>query len=175
MRVIAGTFGGRLFEAPHGHRTHPMSEKMRGAIFGALGDIEGLTVFDPFTGSGALAIEAISRGASEAWAIEVDPGAYAAATKNITQLGIDDQVKITKAYAGAWSTRHQDKKFDVVLLDPPYDKIPYRDLKRLPRHLAKDGILVLSWPGNYEQMHFEGLHVVLHKKYGDSQLIFYKH
>lgn len=174
MRVIAGRLGGRIFEAPHGHRTHPMSEKMRGAIFGALGDIEGLTVFDPFTGSGALAIEAVSRGASEAVAIEVEPGAYAVATKNMEQLGID-QVKITKAYAGAWSTRHQDKQFDIVLLDPPYDKIPYRDLKRMPRHLATDGVLVLSWPGRADPLHFEGLDIVLHKEYGDSQLIFYKH
>jgi len=175
MRVIAGHLGGRLFEAPHGHRTHPMSEKMRGAIFGALGDIEGLTVFDPFTGSGALVIEAVSRGASDALAIEVDPGAYAVAVKNMEQLGIKDRVKITKAYAGAWSTRHQDKKFDIVLLDPPYDKIPYRDLNRMPRHLAIDGILVLSWPGNADPLHFEGLNIVLHKEYGDSQLIFYKH
>lgn len=174
MRVIAGKLGGRIFEAPHGHRTHPMSEKMRGAIFGALGDIEGLTVLDPFTGSGALAIEAISRGASEALAIEVDPGAYAVATKNVEQLGIKDKIKITKAYAGAWSTRHQDKKFDIVLLDPPYDKIPYRDLKRMPRHLARDGVLVLSWPGSYDQLHFEGLEIIQHKNYGDSQLIFYK-
>lgn len=175
MRVIAGSLGGRIFESPHGHRTHPMSEKMRGAIFGALGDIEGLTVFDPFTGSGALAIEAVSRGASEVLAIEVDPGAYAVATRNMEQLDISDRVKVTKAYAGAWSTRHQDKQFNIVLLDPPYDKIPWRDLKRMQRHLAKDGVLVLSWPGNFEPLHFEGLDIVLHKEYGDSQLIFYKH
>lgn len=174
MRVIAGSLGGRLFEAPHGHRTHPMSEKMRGAIFGALGDINGLTIFDPFTGSGALAIEAISRGASEALAIEVDPGAYAVATKNVEQLGLKNQIKVTKAYAGAWSTRHQDIKFDIVLLDPPYDKIPYRDLKRMPRHVTKEGILVLSWPGSYDPLYFEGLAIVKQKKYGDSALFFYQ-
>lgn len=175
MRVIAGTLGGRLFEAPRGHRTHPMSERMRGAIFSALGDIEGLTVFDPFTGSGALTIEAISRGAAYAVAIEVDPGAYRTAAHNMEQLGIADKVKVTKAYAGAWSTRHQNKKFDIVLLDPPYDKIPWRDLKRMPRHVADNGVLVLSWPGNFEPLHFEGVRIVQQKHYGDSQLIFYKH
>lgn len=174
MRVIAGKLGGRIFEAPHGHRTHPMSEKMRGAIFGALGDIEGLTVFDPFTGSGALTIEAISRGALKALAIEVDPGAYTVATKNIAQLGIEDKVKVTKAYAGAWSTRHQDEKFDIVLLDPPYDKIPWRDLKRMPRHLAEDGVLVLSWPGNFDSPALKDLSIIQQKGYGDGQLIFYK-
>ncbi len=175
MRVIAGFLGGRIFEAPHGHRTHPMSEKMRGAIFGALGDIKGLTVFDAFAGSGALAIEAISRGAEHVQAIEVDPAAYHVTVKNVTDLGIEERVKVTKAYAGAWSTRHQDTTFDVVLLDPPYDKIPYRDLKRMPRHVSEDGVLVLSWPGKADALHFEGLEVVLHKEYGDSQLIFYKH
>ncbi len=175
MRVIGGKLGGRLFEAPRGHRTHPMSEKMRGAIFGALGDIEGLTVFDPFTGSGALAIEAISRGASIVQAIEVDPNAHAVAMKNVEHLGVQGEVKVTKAYAGAWSTRHQDRRFDIVLLDPPYDKIPYRDLKRMPRHVAEEGVLVLSWPGNFDPLHFDDLEIVQQKNYGDSQLIFYKH
>ncbi len=54
MRVISGFLGGRNFESPHGHRTHPMSEKVRGAIFGALGDIKGLTVLDAFSGSGRI-------------------------------------------------------------------------------------------------------------------------
>lgn len=174
MRVISGFLGGRIFDSPRGHKTHPMSEKMRGAIFGALGDIKGLKVFDPFTGSGALAIEAVSRGAEFVQAVEVDPGAYHVALANFEKFDIDERIKITKAYAGAWSTRHQAMLFDVILLDPPYDKIPYRDLKRMPRHLAENGILVLSWPGKVDYLHFEGLEVVLQKDYGDSQLIFYK-
>ncbi len=174
MRVISGWLGGRIFDAPRGHRTHPMSEKMRSAIFGALGDIKGLSVLDAFSGSGALAIEAISRGAASAYAIEVDPAAYKVIRANVAALGIDDRVKVTRAYAGAWSTRHQSKKFDLILLDPPYDNIPYRDLKRLPRHLAGDGLLVLSWPGKMDALKFDDLEIVQQKFYGDSQLIFYK-
>lgn len=175
MRVISGWLGGRIFEAPHGNKTHPMSEKMRGAIFGALGDIKGLSVLDAFAGSGALAIEAISRGAILAQAIETEPGAVAVIKKNAAALGIEDRLKVTKAYSGAWSTRHQAKKFDIILLDPPYDNIPYRDLKRLPRHLADDGILVLSWPGSIEALTFEGLKLIQQKSYGDGQLLYYKH
>lgn len=174
MRVISGWLGGRIFDSPHGHRTHPMSEKMRGAIFGALGDIKGLKVLDAFSGSGALAIEAISRGAANVTAIEVDPAAHKVATRNFETLGISDRVRIVRAYAGAWSTRHQIQLFDLVLLDPPYDKIPYRDLKRMPRHVAEDGILVLSWPGKMDALSFEGLNIVQQKNYGDSQLVFYK-
>lgn len=174
MRVIAGTLGGRIFESPHGHRTHPMGEKMRGGLFGALGDITGLTVFDAFAGSGALGVEAVSRGASSVQAIEVDPGAYRVIKKNIQTLGIEDKIHVTKAYAGAWSTRHQDKKFDVVLLDPPYDRIPYRDLKRMPTHLAENGILVLSWPKDVDYFYFEPLEHLQSRSYGDGTLHFYK-
>lgn len=174
MRVISGWLGGRIFDSPHGHRTHPMSEKMRGAIFGALGDIKGLSVLDAFSGSGALAVEAISRGAASVVAIEVDPAAHKVATSNFINLGISEQVKIVRAYAGAWSTRHQVQLFDVILLDPPYDKIPYRDLKRMPRHLKDDGVLVLSWPGKMDELSFDQLEVVQIKNYGDGQLIFYK-
>lgn len=174
MRVIAGWLGGRVFDSPHGHKTHPMSEKMRGAIFGALGDIKGLSVLDAFAGSGALAIEAISRGASSAVIIEMDPAAHKIIENNVKAFGIEDRVKATRAYAGAWSTRHQVQTFDVVLLDPPYDNIPYRDLKRMPRHVADNGVIVLSWPGKMEPLTFERLQIVQTKNYGDSQAIFYK-
>ncbi|MEK7594678.1 MAG: 16S rRNA (guanine(966)-N(2))-methyltransferase RsmD [Patescibacteria group bacterium] len=174
MRVIAGYLGGRNFSSPNGHRTHPMSDKMRGAIFGVLGDIKGLTVLDAFAGSGALAFEAVSRGAKSAIAIEVDKAAHTAIKQNIESLGIEDRVEVTKAFAGAWSTRHQAKHFDLILLDPPYDSIPYRDLEKMPRHLADNGTLVLSWPANVRLPIFEGLQVVQSKNYGDAQLIFYQ-
>ena len=174
MRVIAGWLGGRIFESPHGHRTHPMSDKIRGAIFGALGDIKGLSVLDAFAGSGALAIEAISRGAKSAVAIEVDKGAHSVIVSNIEALGIGDRIKAVRAFAGAWSTRHQAQLFDLIFVDPPYDNIPYRDLKSLPRHLTDSGTLILSWPGKVEPLKFEGLAEVQSKKYGDAQLVFYQ-
>jgi 16S rRNA (guanine966-N2)-methyltransferase len=174
MRVIAGYLGGRNFASPHGHRTHPMSEKVRGGIFGVLGDITGLTVLDAFAGSGALAIEAVSRGAKGAVAIEVDRGAHRIITENCKALGIEDRIKAVRAFANAWSTRHQAQFFDLVFIDPPYDDIPYRDLKVLPRHLTETGTLVLSWPGAEEPLKFPGLGVVQTKNYGDAQLVFYQ-
>lgn len=175
MRVIAGFLGGRNFEAPHGHRTHPMSEKMRGAIFSALGDIQGLTVLDAFSGSGALAIEAISRGASSAIGIELDKTAHATAKENLQKLGITDNAAVIKAAVKAWSTRYQSDKFDLIFVDPPYDAIPYKDVEVLPRHLKDDGVLVLSWPPKVRLPLFNSLEVVQSKEYGDSQLVFYKH
>lgn len=174
MRIISGKLGGQNFEAPHGHRTHPMSEKVRGAIFGALGDITGLSVFDPFAGSGALSIEAISRGAEHAVAVEVDKGAHTIIQKNAEKLGISDQLKAVRAYANAWSTRHQAQLFDLILLDPPYDSIPFRDLRSMPRHLKENGILVLSWPAKNDWFPFEGLEHIQSKEYGDATLHFYR-
>lgn len=174
MRVIAGYLGGRNFMSPHGHRTHPMSDKVRGGLFGVLGDIKGLTVLDAFAGSGALAIEAVSRGAKRAVAIEVDKSAHHAITENLKTLGIDDRIKAVRAFAGAWSTRNQVQLFDLIFIDPPYDNIPYRDLKNMPRHLKNGGTLVLSWPGKMEPLKFEGLAEVQTKNYGDAQLVFYR-
>lgn len=174
MRVIAGYLGGRSFNSPGGHRTHPMSDKVRGAIFGVLGDIKGLTVLDAFAGSGALAIEAVSRGAKRAIAIEVDKRAHAIIAENIKSLELEDRIKAIRAFAGAWSTRHQADLFDLIFVDPPYDNIPYRDLKSLPRHLNDTGTLVLSWPGKMEALKFEGLQAVQTKNYGDAQLVFYQ-
>lgn len=174
MRVIAGWLGGRNFASPHGHRTHPMSEKARGGIFSVLGDIKGLTALDAFSGSGALAIEAVSRGAKDVLAIEVDKNAHRIITENCKALGIEDRVKAVRAFVNAWSTRHQSEEFDLVFADPPYKDIPYRDLDVLPRHLKDAGVLVLSWPGQAEPMKFKDLTPVKAKNYGDAQLVFYR-
>lgn len=147
---------------------------MRGAIFGVLGDIKGLSVLDAFAGSGALSIEAVSRGAKQAVAIEVDKRAHEVIKKNLEDLKLTDRVKAIRAYAGAWSTRHQDQFFDLIFVDPPYDNPPYRDLDSLSRHLNDDGTLILSWPGQEKPFTFEGLAIVQNKDYGDGQLVFYK-
>lgn len=173
MRIIAGEFSGRQIATPSGHRTHPMSEKVRGAIFNMLGDIEGLTILDAFSGSGALSIEAISRGAKSVQAIEADKKAHQTIVRNIEAFGLDDKIKATKAFAGSWSTRHESAKFDVILLDPPFSQLPFRDLKRMPRHLKNKGVLVLSWPGKADWYPFAGLKLLQSKNYGDAALHFY--
>jgi 16S rRNA (guanine966-N2)-methyltransferase len=151
-----------------------MSEKVRGAIFGVLGDIKGLTALDAFSGSGAIAIEAVSRGAKSAVAVEMDRTAQKVTADNIAALGIEDRVKSVRASVKAWSTRHQAETFDLIFADPPYDTIPYRDVKSLPGHLKDGGTLVLSWPGKAKALTFEGLQVAETKNYGDAQLVFYQ-
>jgi len=174
MRVISGTLGGRVFESPHGHRTHPMSDKMRGAIFGVLGDVSGLEILDAFAGTGALAIESISRGAKSAVCIDVDKKANNVIQKNVETLGLSDVIDVVRAYVNAWSTRHQKSTFDIVFADPPYDDLPFRDLKCLHTHIKPGGLLVLSWPGKADPYYIPELQQLQSNHHGDAQVIFYK-
>jgi 16S rRNA (guanine966-N2)-methyltransferase len=152
-----------------------MSDKVRGGLFNALGDIEGLTVLDAFAGSGALSYEAISRGAKHSIAIESDRRAQATIIKNIESLGLEDTVQMVKAYCASWSGRHQKLIFDILLMDPPYDNLQIADLEKLVRHLAPSGVMAVSWPGKLDRLELKELDIVSQKNYGDAQLVFYKH
>lgn len=175
MRIIAGSLSGRIFDAPPGHRTHPMSERIRGALFNALGDISGLTVLDAYAGSGALAFEAVSRGAESALCLDVDKSAAQTISSNIHKLGLIDKISVTKAAATAWSKRHPTQQFDIVLLDPPYSQVEPKDLLQLSGHAKTGGIIVLSLPPDngfaYAPSRQE---LISSKNYGDASLYFYR-
>jgi len=175
MRIVSGKFKGRVFNEPHGHRTHPMSEKVRGALFNALGDIEGLSILDAFAGSGALAFEAASRGAKSVIAIDKDGPAFSAIEKNIKDLNLQRIVHATRANVGGWSIHNMEKTFDIVLLDPPYDDLQIGTLQKLiNRHVKNGGLAVFSQPGKEAVPEFERTERVADKNYGDSQLVFYR-
>ena len=174
MRIIAGVLGGRNFDSPHTHRTHPMSDKIRGALFNALGDIEGLTVLDAFAGSGALSFEAISRGAASATVIELDKDAFLTILKNIEMLDLKSTVTPLRKNAAGWARNNQNKRFDLVLADPPYDDIRPNVLENLAQLTKPGGLFVLSWPGSEPVRDFKNLQQVSHKTYGDAQLVFYQ-
>jgi 16S rRNA (guanine966-N2)-methyltransferase len=151
-----------------------MSDKVRGALFGMLGDIVGLTVLDAFAGSGALSIEAISRGAEHAVAVDIDKSAYLVIVENAKKLEIGTQLEAVKKNVAIWSGQNLNIRFDLVLCDPPYDDLNRNILRKLPRHLTESGIFVLSWPGKEKPPEFDNLTVKKTKTYGDIQLIFYQ-
>jgi len=175
MRIIAGSLKGHSFHDVHGHKTHPMSDKVRGALFNVLGDIEGLTFLDAFSGTGALAFEAISRGAKSVVAIEKEKTAHDCIEKSIADLHLKKQVHATRANVGGWSIHNMEKKFDIVLMDPPYDDIHESLLQKLiKRHVKGSGLVVLSYPGAKDTPEFKNTEVAHAKKYGDIQLVFYR-
>jgi 16S rRNA (guanine966-N2)-methyltransferase len=174
MRIISGNLKGRVFAEPHGHHTHPMSEKVRGALFNALGDINGLTVLDAFAGSGALSFEAVSRGAVSAVAVERDQAVHKVVKQSAQELRLDKQIKTVRASASGWSDHNMEKQFDIVLLAPPYDELQINILQKLTKHLKANGILVLDYPGKEQPPEFKWVKTVHSKNYGDAQLVFYR-
>ena len=174
MRIIAGTLGGRNFDSPGSQRTHPMSDKMRGALFSILGDVDDLVMLDAFGGSGALSFEAASRGAREVVVLDNDRQAQQTIEQNIRALGLDGKVQLIKAAAGAWLNTTYDEQFDVVLCDPPYDDVQPSLLIRLASRVIPHGVLVLSYPGAEPAPVLPRLEIIKQQQYGDAQLIFYR-
>jgi 16S rRNA (guanine966-N2)-methyltransferase len=125
MRVIAGEYGGRRLKVPPGVRTRPTAERVREALFSILGDVEDLRVADLFAGSGALWIEALSRGAEHATFVERDPGAIGILNFNLAALGIVEGVEVFEWDALRWlDTVAGSFEFDLLFVDPPYSSAP---------------------------------------------------
>jgi 16S rRNA (guanine966-N2)-methyltransferase len=150
MRIVAGELGGRRLVAPRGWRVRPTSDRVREAIFSALGDIEGARVLDLYCGTGALAIEAISRGAAHATLVDRD---IRAALGNVRLLKLNDRVDLVRADIVPWlerratSDEQQIPSYDLVFVDPPYKLAarigPELD-PQLPGHLAEGGRVIVE-------------------------------
>lgn len=144
MRVVAGELRGRRLAAPKGNVTRPTADRVREALFSMLGDVSGARVLDLYAGSGALAIEALSRGASEAVLVDSARDAVDAIDKNLRELGIEALVHRRDAMtwlAGA----AEGAPFDLVFADPPYDsavRIGPLLSERLPPVLTPDAVIV---------------------------------
>ena len=127
MRIVAGEFKGRRLAGPEGSATRPTSDKVREALFSILGDISGDRVLDLFAGTGALTLEALSRGAADALLIERDRRMAGVAARNIeTVLGAGqvgpghDRARLLRTEALAWLKSTSDGPFDLIFIDPPY-------------------------------------------------------
>jgi 16S rRNA (guanine966-N2)-methyltransferase len=123
MRVIAGRLGGRRLKAPRGRVTRPTSDRVREALFAMLGDLQGACVLDLFAGSGALGIEALSRGARRAVFVERDGAAARVLAENLAALGIDSgagELRRIDAAQALRSARADKETYDLVFIDPPY-------------------------------------------------------
>jgi 16S rRNA (guanine966-N2)-methyltransferase len=123
MRVIAGYLGGRRLRAPAGTSTRPTSERVREALFSMLGDIEGAVALDLFAGSGALGIEALSRGAARAVFVERGRGAASVLRSNLALLELAAdvaEVRCAEALGALRSASGRKETYDLFFIDPPY-------------------------------------------------------
>jgi 16S rRNA (guanine966-N2)-methyltransferase len=141
MRVIAGSLGGRTLVAPRGRAVRPTSDRVREAVFAILGPLEGGRVLDLFAGSGAMAIEALSRGAAEATLIDSSPAAIAAIRRNLERLSLSAEVRRADALRFLEHARAGACQYDLVFVDPPY-----QHARELGQRLSEPVAAVL-WPG----------------------------
>ena len=142
MRVISGAARGRRLVAPEGASPRPTSDRVREATFNALGSLGAVadaTVLDLFAGSGALGIEALSRGAAHATFVDHDRAAVRAITANLESCGFTASATVVTSPVDRFLTGLRDERWDLALVDPPYqhDHDAWLDLlDRLPADLA---------------------------------------
>jgi len=154
VRVIAGSKKGHTLVAPRGTDTRPTSDRVRENIFNLVGPLDGAKVLDLFAGSGALGIEALSRGAASAVFVENDREAQRTIERNLEKLRLTGArvVRGDALFTLAQETM-AGAKYDLVLLDPPYDmleEIQPKLARHLPALLTPDGVVVLETDARVE-------------------------
>jgi 16S rRNA (guanine966-N2)-methyltransferase len=176
VRVIAGSRKGHTLAAPRGLETRPTSDRVRENIFNLVGPVEGARVLDLFAGSGALGIEALSRGAASAVFVERDPEAVRTIERNLDRLRLTGarvvrgdvlRTVAQEATAGA--------KYDLVLVDPPYGMLTQlqpRLARHLPPLLAADGLVVVETDTRTEPE--LALAVRTTRKYGQTRVTLFE-
>jgi 16S rRNA (guanine(966)-N(2))-methyltransferase RsmD len=177
MRIIAGQFKGRTLQGPSAHGVRPTSDRLRETLFNLV-DVEtpGCRVLDGFAGTGAVGLEALSRGATHVTFVERDPRAVAVIERNVKACGAEDRCIIVRGdFTGAVRRLAGDPRFDLVLLDPPYD-FPDTDaaLAGAAALLRPGGLIVLEHARRREPpAGGPALAVRRQVTAGDSQLTFY--
>jgi 16S rRNA (guanine966-N2)-methyltransferase len=145
MRIIAGTHRGSRIAAPRGLATRPTGDRVREAAFNLIGPVEDASVLDLFAGSGAMGLEALSRGAASVTFVESDRAACRTIADNLAKLRLTG-ARITCGDA-VWALRQETRTYDLVLVDPPYEaweELQPKLAEQLPRVLAPAGLLVVE-------------------------------
>ena len=177
MRVIAGTAKGRRLKAPPGTRLRPTGDRLKEALFSRLGDsVEGSRVLDLYAGTGAVGIEALSRGAREAVFVERDPRVAAVLVANLEATGLSEDAGVQRETAERFADDFAGEPFDFVFLDPPYDLgMPADVIETLLERgaISPSGLVVVE--GSRRRAPFaapNGFTVDQARTYGDSVVVY---
>jgi 16S rRNA (guanine966-N2)-methyltransferase len=176
MRVIAGEFKGRRLVAPRGWKVRPTSDRVREAIFSALGEVGRARVLDLYCGTGALAIEALSRGASSAVLVDRDTRP---ALGNVAQLELGGRAELVRADVVRWladcAVQPNPRRFDLVFVDAPYklaDRVGRELDTHLPGLLEQGGRAVVE-SGAGRPLRIDSLERLRQRRYGGTDVSFY--
>lgn len=178
MRIIAGTARSRTIEAPKGRDTRPTLDRVRENLFNILqGRVWDAAVLDLFSGSGALALEALSRGAARAVMVDRDRAANAVERLNAERLGFSDRATILLCdwHQAVESLQSRGERFDLVFLDPPYamGEMPEVTARLLPL-LAQDALVVVEHEAQSAPEVAEGYELTDRRKYGYVGVSFFR-
>jgi 16S rRNA (guanine966-N2)-methyltransferase len=176
MRVIAGELKGQRLVAPRGWKVRPTSDRVREAIFSALGELGGARVLDLYCGTGALAIEALSRGAAAAVLVDRDTRP---ALGNVERLGLGERAELVRSEVGRWLAGYGEgpdsPPFDLVFVDAPYrlaDRVGQELNTHLPRLLAEGGRAIVE-SGARRPLRIDSLEPLRQRRYGAADVSFY--
>jgi 16S rRNA (guanine966-N2)-methyltransferase len=177
MRIIAGERKGHTIWAPKGLETRPTSDRVRENVFNIVAPwVEGARVLDLYAGSGAMGLEALSRGARSAVFVEADADAVRAIERNLEKLRLTGATILRlDAATGLAQEARAGRKYDLVLADPPYAMTDYTSLAHyFPGVLADDGLLVLESAARTEPK-LPGLAVRTTRRYGSTRVTVFEH
>lgn len=176
MRIVAGTARGRPLRAPRGAATRPTSDKVRGAVFNLLGQFfTGGDVLDLYAGSGALALEALSRGCARAVCVEQERGAAEAIARNAAACGFAARVEIRREPVEAALSRLPRGAFALAFLDPPYASGPEAALAALGPLLAPGGLAIAEHAARRPPAdRYGALALADRREYGDTGISIYR-
>jgi len=177
VRIIAGSRKGARIVAPKGHDTRPTADRVREAAFSLIGPVEGATVLDLFAGSGAMGLEALSRGAERAVFVESDRDAATTIERNLDKLALRGAAVIRSDALRALAQEAQaGRRYDLVLVDPPYGSFTRMQTALaayLPAVLAPDGLLVVE-TGAKEEPELP-LELRTSRRYGAARVTLFEH
>jgi 16S rRNA (guanine966-N2)-methyltransferase len=175
VRIIAGSNKGARIFAPKGQDTRPTADRAREAAFNLIGPVDGAAVLDLFAGSGAMGLEALSRGAAAVVFVESDAEAVRAIERNLDKLRLTGGSVVRQGVSTALlQEANAGRKYDLVLVDPPYAMTDYDTLARyVPSVLADDGLLVLETDARTEPA--LPLAVRSSRKYGGTRVTVFAH
>ncbi|HMD52057.1 MAG TPA: 16S rRNA (guanine(966)-N(2))-methyltransferase RsmD [Solirubrobacteraceae bacterium] len=179
MRVIAGRLGGRRLKAPAGRLTRPTSDRVREALFAMLGGIEGAHVLDLFAGTGALGIEALSRGAERAVFVERDAAAVRVLRENLQALELTPgaaEVRRADVLAALQSARKRKETYDLLFIDPPYGQARAwgPELSALLPPLLRPAARIVVESDRRAPLALEA-EVERQRRYGDTSITIHRH
>lgn len=173
MRIIAGANRGARIFAPKGEATRPTSDRVREAAFNLIGPVEAATVLDLFAGSGAMGLEALSRGAAAATFVENDRDACRTIDRNLEKLGLTGAAVLQRDVFQALAADR--RTYDLIICDPPYGfDQDTRIAPYLARALTPDGLVVYETTSRREPA-LDGLRVRTSRTYGSARLTLFEH